>query len=45
MEPVYGTDIPYHWPDGLDLILRSPFLSDADKEAIVGGNLAKLLRI
>jgi aminocarboxymuconate-semialdehyde decarboxylase len=42
---VYGTDIPFDWPDGLDLILRATFLSDAEKEAILGGNLIKLLRI
>ena len=33
------------WPDTLDLILDAPSLSDADKEAIVGGNLVALLRI
>ena len=42
---VYGTDTPYNWPDTLDLILNASGLSNADKEAIVGGNLLKLLRI
>lgn len=42
---VYGTDIPLVWPDTLDLILDSPSLNDAEKEAIVGGNLVELLRI
>jgi len=42
---VYGTDIPFNWPDTLDLILNASYLSDADKEAILGGNLLKLLRI
>ncbi len=42
---VYGTDTPFTWPAGLDLILRAPFLSDADKEAILGGNASKLLRL
>ena len=42
---VYGTDIPYNWPAPVDLILRASFLSDAEKEAILGGNLVKLLRI
>lgn len=42
---VYGTDIPFNWPDGVDTIVRAPFLTDAEKEAILGGTLSKLLRI
>jgi predicted TIM-barrel fold metal-dependent hydrolase len=42
---VYGTDIPYNWPAPVDLILNASFLSAAEKEAILGGNLIKLLRI
>jgi aminocarboxymuconate-semialdehyde decarboxylase len=42
---VYGTDIPYNWPAPVDLVLRASFLSNAEKEAILGGNLMKLLRI
>ena len=42
---VYGTDYPYPWPVGVDFILNTSFLSDADKEAILGGNLVRLLRI
>jgi aminocarboxymuconate-semialdehyde decarboxylase len=42
---VYGTDIPYNWPATVDLILRASFLKDTEKEAILGGNLIKLLRI
>jgi len=42
---VYGTDIPLVWPDTLDTILDSPNLSDAEKEAMVGGNLVRLLHI
>jgi hypothetical protein len=30
---------------GVDLVLNAPFLSDADKEAILGGTLRTLLRI
>jgi aminocarboxymuconate-semialdehyde decarboxylase len=41
----YGTDYPYDWPVGVDFVLNAPFLSNADKEAILGGNLIKLLRI
>jgi aminocarboxymuconate-semialdehyde decarboxylase len=40
---VYGTDIPFNWPVGVDLVLRASFLSDADKEAILGGNATRLL--
>jgi aminocarboxymuconate-semialdehyde decarboxylase len=42
---VYGTDVPFNWPVTVDLVLDAPFLSDADKEAILSGNLTKLLRI
>jgi len=42
---VYGTDTPYNWPAAVDLIVNASFLKDAEKEAILGGNLIKLLRI
>lgn len=42
---VYGSDIPYTWPDTIDLIVESSSLSDDDKRAILGGNLLELLRI
>lgn len=42
---VYGTDNPLNWPVTVDLVVNASFLSDADKEAILGGNLIKLLRI
>ncbi len=42
---VYGSDLPFMWPDTLDLILDATFLSNAEKEAILGGNLIRLLRI
>ena len=41
----YGTDYPFDWPVGIDFVLNAPFLSNAQKEAILGGNLIKLLRI
>jgi aminocarboxymuconate-semialdehyde decarboxylase len=42
---VYGTDYPFDWPVGIDFILKAPFLKDADKEAMLGGNAMKMLRI
>jgi aminocarboxymuconate-semialdehyde decarboxylase len=42
---VFGTDVPFNWPATVDLVLNAPFLSDTDKEAILGGNLMRLFRI
>jgi aminocarboxymuconate-semialdehyde decarboxylase len=42
---VYGTDTPYKWLSTIDLIVKSPSLKDAEKEAILSGNLMKLLKI
>jgi predicted TIM-barrel fold metal-dependent hydrolase len=42
---VYGTDNPLNWPVTIDLVLNAKWLSDADKRAILGGNLMRLLRI
>ena len=42
---VYGTDYPFDWPVGIDFVLNATFLSSADKEAILGGNAMRLLRI
>src|SRR5438552_5635752 len=41
----YGTDYPFDWPVRIDFVLNAPFLGNAEKEAILGGNLIKLLRI
>jgi predicted TIM-barrel fold metal-dependent hydrolase len=41
----YGTDYPFDWPVGIDFVLDAKFLSNADKEAILGGNIEKQLRI
>ena len=42
---VYGTDYPFDWPVGVDFVLKAPFLSNADRVAILGGNASRLLRI
>ena len=41
----YGTDYPFDWPVGIDFVLNASFVSVEQKEAILGGNLVKLLRI
>ena len=40
---VYGSDMPFNWPDTFGLISGAEFLDDADKRAILGGNLERLL--
>jgi aminocarboxymuconate-semialdehyde decarboxylase len=42
---VYGTDVPFNWPVTVDLVIEAAFLTDAEKVAILSGNLTKLLRI
>jgi aminocarboxymuconate-semialdehyde decarboxylase len=42
---VFGTDMPFNWKSNVDLVLNASFLSDAEKEAILGGTLVKLLRL
>jgi len=42
---VFGTDTPFNWPVTIDLVVESPSLSNADKEAILGGTLTRLLRL
>jgi aminocarboxymuconate-semialdehyde decarboxylase len=41
---VYGTDMPFVWPDTIDAILEAE-IPDAQKEAVLGGNLVKLLKL
>jgi len=41
-----GTDYPYPWTDTpVDHVMATPGLSDADRTAILGGTMGKLLRI
>ena len=42
---VYGTDNPLNWPVTVDLVLNASFLDNAQKEAILGGNALRLLKI
>jgi aminocarboxymuconate-semialdehyde decarboxylase len=41
---VYGSDMPYNWPDTLDIIAGAN-LPESERVAILGGNLAKMLRL
>jgi aminocarboxymuconate-semialdehyde decarboxylase len=42
---VYGTDMPLGWPDTMDLIINATFLTNYEKEMILGGNLIRMLRL
>ena len=42
---VYGSDMPYNWPDTIDVIATSGDLSQQDRMAILGGNLVRMLRL
>lgn len=42
---VYGTDNPLNWPVTVDLVLNAAWLGNAEKEAILGGNLIRLMQI
>jgi aminocarboxymuconate-semialdehyde decarboxylase len=42
---VYGTDLPFNWPDTMQIILEADYLTSEEKRAILGGNLSNLLRI
>ncbi len=42
---LYGTDIPFNWPDEVDMILNASYLNNSEKEAILGGNSVKLLKL
>ena len=41
---VYGTDVPLVWPDTIDAILQAE-IPDSQKEAILGANSVKLLKL
>jgi aminocarboxymuconate-semialdehyde decarboxylase len=41
---VYGSDMPYNWPDTADIIATAD-MPEAQRVAILGGNLARILRL
>ena len=42
---VYGSDLPYPWPDTIDTIARAKAFSAAQKRAMLSGNLERLLKL
>jgi aminocarboxymuconate-semialdehyde decarboxylase len=42
---VYGSDMPYNWPETADIVAGAAFLSEQERLAILGGNLERLLRV
>ena len=42
---VYGSDMPYNWPDTADIIAGAIDLSEQQRMAILGGNLTTMLRL
>jgi aminocarboxymuconate-semialdehyde decarboxylase len=42
---VYGSDLPYIWPDTIDTIAGSRSFTPAQKTAMLSGNLVKMLKL
>ena len=42
---VFGTDAPFGWPVTPDFVLNARFLTDKQKEQILGGNVMQLLKL
>jgi predicted TIM-barrel fold metal-dependent hydrolase len=42
---VFGSDVPFSWPDTVPIIEASDALNADQKEAVLGGNLARLLKL
>ena len=42
---VYGSDMPFNWPDTIPIVVDAKWMSNEDKEAILGGNLVRILKI
>lgn len=42
---VYGSDMPFNWPDTIPIVANASFLTNEQKEAILGGNLIRMLKI
>ena len=42
---VFGSDMPYVWPDTVDNVLRAAGLGDEEKLAILNGNFRRVIRM
>lgn len=42
---VYGSDMPFNWPDTVDIVLNQTTIGDSEKAAILGGNFQRLLKL
>jgi predicted TIM-barrel fold metal-dependent hydrolase len=42
---VYGSDMPYNWPDTADIIAAASYLPEQERLGILGGNLVRMLRL
>ena len=42
---VYGSDMPYNWPDTADIVAGANFLPEQERIAILSGNLERMLRL
>ena len=42
---VYGSDLPFIWPDTIDIIAGSRLFTPAQKTAMLSGNLQRLLKL
>ena len=42
---IYGSDMPYVWPDTIDNVLRSRGMGDEEKLAILNGNFRRVIKM
>jgi aminocarboxymuconate-semialdehyde decarboxylase len=42
---IYGSDMPYNWPETSDIVAAASFLPERERLDILGGNLERILRL